>query len=202
MNGLLAVSRLIDALNERVGKGVGWLILAAVLVSSINALIRYTFDNSSNAWLEAQWYLFATVFLLASGYTLQRNEHVRIDVVTSRFSPRTRAWIDIFGTIFFLLPMALIIMRLSWPMFIDSFQRMELSSDAGGLIRWPVKLMIPLGFLLLSLQGLSEMIKRIAFLCGLIADPGEKGGAESLTVGNGITAGGSAVGYGTYRCTH
>lgn len=176
MNGLLAASRLIDAVNERIGKAVGWLILLAVVISTVNALVRYTFDSSSNAWLEAQWYLFSTVFLLAAGYTLQRNEHVRIDVVVGRFSPRVKAWIDILGTIFFLLPMSLIIMKLSWPMVVESYVRVEMSSDAGGLLRWPVKLMIPLGFLLLSLQGLSELIKRVAFLMGMIPDPGEKGG--------------------------
>jgi len=171
---LLAVSRLIDALNDRVGRVIYWLVLVAVLVSAANATIRYTFNTSSNAWLEVQWYLFSAVFLLCSGYTLLRNEHIRIDVVVSRFSERTLTWIDIIGTVFFLLPMALIIMWLSWPVFMDSFIHNELSSDAGGLLRWPVKLLIPVGFFLLSLQGISELIKRIAFLMGLIPNPAPK----------------------------
>jgi TRAP-type mannitol/chloroaromatic compound transport system permease small subunit len=171
---LLAVSRLIDALNDRVGRVIYWLVLVAVLVSAANATVRYTFNTSSNAWLEVQWYLFSAVFLLCSGYTLLRNEHIRIDVVVSRFSERTLTWIDIIGTVFFLLPMALIIMWLSWPVFMDSFIHNELSSDAGGLLRWPVKLLIPVGFFLLSLQGISELIKRIAFLMGLIPNPAPK----------------------------
>ena len=171
MSGLLAISRLIDAINERIGKAVYWLVLVAVIVSSGNASVRYIFSNSSNAWLEVQWYLFSAVFLLCSGYTLLRNEHIRIDIVSSRFSRRTQTWIDIIGTVFFLLPMSLIIMRLSWPMFMDSFLRSEMSSDAGGLLRWPVKLLVPIGFLLLSLQAFSELIKRIGFLQGLIPDP-------------------------------
>lgn len=174
MKILLAVSRLIDALNDRVGRVIYWLVLVAVLVSAANATIRYTFNTSSNAWLEVQWYLFSAVFLLCSGYTLLRNEHIRIDVVVSRFSERTLTWIDIIGTVFFLLPMALIIMWLSWPVFMDSFIHNELSSDAGGLLRWPVKLLIPVGFFLLSLQGISELIKRIAFLMGLIPNPAPK----------------------------
>ncbi|WP_298725261.1 TRAP transporter small permease subunit [uncultured Ferrovibrio sp.] len=174
MKILLAVSRLIDALNDRVGRVIYWLVLVAVLVSAANATVRYTFNTSSNAWLEVQWYLFSAVFLLCSGYTLLRNEHIRIDVVVSRFSERTLTWIDIIGTVFFLLPMALIIMWLSWPVFMDSFIHNELSSDAGGLLRWPVKLLIPVGFFLLSLQGISELIKRIAFLMGLIPNPAPK----------------------------
>jgi TRAP-type mannitol/chloroaromatic compound transport system permease small subunit len=170
---LLRISRAIDALNERVGHLVYWLILVAVLVSSGNAMVRYAFNTSSNAWLEVQWYLFAAVFLLCSGYTLLRNEHIRIDIVAGRFSRRTQVWIDIIGAVFFLLPMAIIIMRLSWPVFLDSYVRNEMSSDAGGLVRWPAKLLIPIGFFLLTLQGFSELVKRVAFLMGLIADPGE-----------------------------
>jgi TRAP-type mannitol/chloroaromatic compound transport system permease small subunit len=170
---LLRISRMIDALNERVGHLVYWLILVAVLVSAGNAIVRYTFNNSSNSWLEIQWYLFAAVFLLCSGYTLLRNEHIRIDILSSRLSRRTQVWIDVLGTLLFLLPMAIIIMRLSWPMFLDSYVRNEMSSDAGGLVRWPAKLLVPIGFLLLSLQGISELIKRIAFLRGLIPDPAE-----------------------------
>src|SRR6266705_897026 len=168
---LLWLSRAIDGLNERVGKLVYWLILAAVVVSAGNASVRYLFDLSSNAWLELQWYLFGAVVLLASGYTLQHNEHVRIDVIIAHLSPRARAWIDLLGSLFFLLPMATIILVLSWPMFIESIVRNEFSADAGGLLRWPVKLLIPLGFLLLVLQGMSEIIKRAAFLRGHIPDP-------------------------------
>ena len=174
MGLLLRLSRAIDWLNERVGRLVYWLILAAVLVSAGNAMVRYLFDMSSNAWLELQWYLFSAVFLLAAGYTLLHNEHVRIDVVTGRLSPQARAWVDLLGSLFFLLPMAIVIMVLAWPVFVESWTRNEISSDAGGLLRWPVKLLIPAGFLLLVLQGLSEIIKRVAFLLGRIPDPVER----------------------------
>ena len=174
MSFLLRLSRAIDALNERVGHLVYWLILAAVLVSAGNAMVRYAFDMSSNGWLELQWYLFSAVFLLAAGYTLLHNEHVRIDVIIGRFSPQTRAWVDLLGGLFFLLPMAIVITVLSWPVFVESWTRNEVSSDAGGLLRWPVKLLIPIGFLLLVLQGISEIIKRFAFLLGRIPDPAER----------------------------
>ena len=164
MGFLLRLSGLIDGLNERIGKTIYWLILAAVLVSSGNATVRYIFSNSSNAWLELQWYLFSAVFILCSGYTLMRNEHIRIDIVNSRFPKRVRIWIDIIGGLFFLLPMTLIIMALSWPIFVDSFGRNEVSLNAGGLLQWPFKLIVPVGFLLLALQGISEIIKRIAAL--------------------------------------
>jgi TRAP-type mannitol/chloroaromatic compound transport system permease small subunit len=171
---LLALCSAIDGLNRRVGHTVYWLVLAMVLVSTANAVSRYLFDLSSNAWLELQWYLFSVVFLLGAGYALLHNEHVRIDVIFGHLSPRLRAWIDLIGGIFFLLPMAIIIMTLSWPMFVDSYRINEYSSDAGGLLRWPVKLLIPVGFLLLALQGVSEIIKRVAFLLGRIPDPLEK----------------------------
>jgi TRAP-type mannitol/chloroaromatic compound transport system permease small subunit len=171
---LLRLSRAIDALNERVGHLVYWLILAAVVVSAGNASVRYVFAKSSNGWLELQWYLYSAVFLLASGYTLLHNEHVRIDVINSHLPPRVRAWIDLLGGLLFLLPMAIVILALSWPMFIESVVRDEYSSDSGGLLRWPVKLLIPAGFLLLALQGLSEIIKRAAFLLGRIPDPLER----------------------------
>lgn len=174
MKALLALSRLIDAINEHVGKLTYWLILVAVLVSAGNAFVRYTFDTSSNAWLELQWYLFSFVFLFCAGYTLLHNQHVRIDVVTSHFSKRTRTWIDILGTIFFLMPMAIAIMWLSWPVFLDAWESKELSSNAGGLYVWPARLMLPVGFFLLVIQGLSELIKRIAFLQGSIPDPSDK----------------------------
>jgi TRAP-type mannitol/chloroaromatic compound transport system permease small subunit len=171
---LLAVSRAIDTLNRRVGHAVRWLILAAVLVSAGNAVSRYLFDLSSNAWLELQWYLFSAVFLLAAGYALLHNEHVRIDVIFGHLPPRLRAGIDLIGGVFFLMPMAIMIMVLSWPMVVDSYMHHEYSSDAGGLLRWPVKLLIPIGFLLLALQGVSEIVKRVAFLLGYIPDPLEK----------------------------
>jgi TRAP-type mannitol/chloroaromatic compound transport system permease small subunit len=171
LNFLLAASRFIDGVNERVGRAVYWLVLAAVLVSSGNAVVRYLFDYSSNGWLELQWYLYSGFFLVGAGYTLLRNEHVRIDIISSRLSPRIRAWIDVLGGIFFLMPMAIIIMVLAWPVFTDSFALTEYSPNAGGLLRWPVKLMIPLGFFLLAIQGMSEIIKRAAFLGGLIPDP-------------------------------
>lgn len=173
MNFLLSIAKAIDWLNDRVGRAVYWLVLAAVLVSAGNATIRYTLNTSSNAWLEIQWYLFAAVFLLAAGYTLLNNEHIRIDVVIGRFSRRTQAWIDVFGHVFFLLPMALIILWLSWPVFVTAYTTGEMSSDAGGLIRWPARLMIPVGFALLALQGFSQLIKTVAFLMGLAPDPVE-----------------------------
>ena len=176
MKLLLAVSRAIDALNERVGRAVLWLVLAMVLVSSANAVSRYALNLSSNAWLELQWYLFAAVFLLCSGYTLLHNEHIRIDVVSSRLSRRTQVWIDIFGTLFFLFPLSITIMWLSWPIFMNAWVSGEISSNAGGLIRWPARLLVPVGFFLLTLQGVSELIKRIAFLRGLIPDPVAKPG--------------------------
>jgi TRAP-type mannitol/chloroaromatic compound transport system permease small subunit len=168
---LLLLSRCIDFLNEKIGQTVYWLVLASVLVSSGNAVVRYLFDYSSNAWLELQWYLYTGFFLIGAGYTLLRNEHVRIDIVYSRLSLRTRAWIDLLGGIFFLLPIALIIMTLAWPVFTQSFALTEYSPNAGGLLRWPVKLMIPVGFFLLGIQGVSEIIKRAAFLMGRIPDP-------------------------------
>ena len=180
MKALLRLSGFIDALNERVGRLSYWLILVMVLVSAGNATVRYVFDRSSNAWLEIQWYLFSAVFLFGAGYTLLHNQHVRIDVITSHLSKRARAWIDILGTLFFLLPMAIAIMWLSWPVFLESYRIHEESSNAGGLIVWPARLMVPIGFFLLILQGLSELIKRIAFLRGLIPDPTDKDEGPSL----------------------
>ncbi|HEX9451699.1 MAG TPA: TRAP transporter small permease subunit [Burkholderiales bacterium] len=171
MKILLTISRAIDALNERIGRTVIWLVLVMVLVSSANALIRYLFNQSSNAWLELQWYLFAAVFLLCAGYTLLHNEHIRIDVLSSRLSARGRLWIDVVGTLLFLLPVSFFIVWLSWPVFVNAWVSNEMSSNAGGLVRWPARLLVPTGFLLLSLQGVSELIKRIAALMGLIPDP-------------------------------
>ena len=166
MRLLLAFARAVDALNRWVGRAIAWLVLAAVLISAGNATARYAFNLSSNAWLEIQWYLFSAIFLLAAGYTLLVNAHVRIDVLSSHLSDRARAWLDIFGGVFFLLPMAVLILYLSWPMFLQSYLGNEVSSDAGGLVRWYVKLLIPVGFALLVLQGVAEIIKRIAFLRG------------------------------------
>jgi TRAP-type mannitol/chloroaromatic compound transport system permease small subunit len=174
MKGLLALSRGIDWLNENVGKLTYWLILAAVLVSTGNAIVRYALDISSNSWLELQWYLFSFVFLFCAGYTLLHNQHVRIDIVTGGLSPRTKAWIDILGTLFFLMPMAITIMWLSWPVFTDAWRSGEVSTNAGGLLVWPGRIMVPVAFFLLILQGLSELIKRIAFLMGMIPDPADK----------------------------
>ena len=174
MQALLKISRAIDWLNERIGRLLIWAVLAMVLVSTGNAVVRYALRTSSNAWLELQWYLFALLFLMCAGYTLLHNEHIRIDVLSSRLSARGRAWIDVVGTVFFLLPVSLYIMDLSWPIFVNAWQSGEVSSNAGGLIRWPARLMIPVGFFLLSLQGISELIKRLAFLRGLIPDPAEK----------------------------
>ncbi len=166
MNILLALSRGIDASNERIGRLTVWLVLVAVLVSAGNALARYGFDASSNAWLEIQWYLFALIFLLAAGYTLRHNGHVRVDILYGRFSPRVQAWIDLMGTLLFLLPMSGVIAWLGWHGFQTAFEIGEMSPDAGGLARWPIKLAIPVGFGLLFLQGVSEAIKLSAFLAG------------------------------------
>lgn len=162
----MALSRLIDSLNEKIANAVSWALLAAVLICAGNALIRYTFNTSSNAWLEIQWYLYAAMFMLATSYTLRRDEHVRIDVVVGRFSRRTQVWIDLLGFLFFLLPICLVILYYGIPFAALSIRSGEMSSNAGGLIVWPAKLLVPLGFALLILQGVSEIIKRIAFLTG------------------------------------
>ncbi len=174
MTLLLKLSQLIDWLNERVGKGAFWLILVMTVISAGNAVVRFIFNYSSNGLLEIQWYLFAAVFLLCSPYTLQRNEHVRIDVISGRFSARGLAVIDIIGTLFFLLPMVVTVMWLAIPLVAESYKIDEYSANAGGLLRWPVKALLPLGFVLLALQGVSELIKRIAFLAGRIEDPNSK----------------------------
>ena len=171
MGALMGFSNGVDRFNTWLSKYVIWLILAATLVSAINALVRKIFNTSSNAFLEIQWYFFAASFLLAASYTLLNNEHVKIDVIYSRFSRRTQTQIDIFGFCVFLLPMCTAILWFGIPFFYKGFISNEMSSNAGGLIRWPVYAMIPLGFGLLWLQGVSELIKRIAFLQGLIEDP-------------------------------
>ncbi len=169
MSSLLALARWIDAVNERIGRAVIWLVLVATLISASNALSRYALGDSSNAWLEIQWYLFGAIFLLGAGYTLKHNGHVRIDIFYSRLSPRGQAVIDLAGGLLFLLPMACLMLWLAWPMFTESWRTLEHSSDAGGLVRWPVKLMLPLGFVLLALQGVAEIIKRIGVLTGRIS---------------------------------
>jgi TRAP-type mannitol/chloroaromatic compound transport system permease small subunit len=171
---LLKLSQLIDWLTERVGKGAFWLVLIMTLISAGNAVVRFIFNYSSNGLLEVQWYLFAAVFLLCSPYTLQKNEHVRIDVLSGKLSPRGLAVIDIIGTLLFLLPMVIVVLWLSLPLVAESYKINEMSANAGGLIRWPVKILLPIGFTLLALQGVSELIKRIAFLAGMIDDPNNK----------------------------
>ncbi len=171
MSGLLALSRAIDRITEFVGKSVAWLILVAVLVSAGNAIVRKAFDMSSNAWLELQWYLYGAAFLLAAAYTLQRNEHVRIDFVANMMSKRTRDWIDLFGHIFFLIPFTGLIVYLAVPWLMRSYSSGELSANAGGLILWPAKAMVLAGFVLLLVQAFSEIIKRIAVIRGEIDEP-------------------------------
>jgi len=176
---LLSLSRLIDQLNEFVGRWVAWLVLAAVLISAGNAVVRKLLNTSSNAFLEIQWYLFAGVFLLAAGYTLMRQEHVKIDVIYGRFSKRTQIGIDIFGLLFFLLPFVVVTIAEVLPLVTQAYASGEMSNQAGGLIRWPVYALLPAGLGLLGLQGLSELIKRIAFLKGLVPDPTRKHAGKS-----------------------
>ena len=171
LKALLKISAFIDAINERVGSVVIWAVLASVLISAGNAISRKAFDLSSNAWLEIQWYLFAAVFMLAAGYTYLKNEHVRIDVLSGRLSARGRTWIDLFGIVFFLMPWVVLMLYLGIPFFHQAFVSGEMSSNAGGLIRWPAYLLIPVGVALLGLQALSELIKRIGFLTGACEDP-------------------------------
>lgn len=171
---LLSLSRLIDALNERVGSVIRWLVLAAVLISAANAIVRKALDTSSNAFLEIQWYLFAAVFLLAAGYTMLRQEHVRIDVILGRFTRRTQVLIEMFGIVVFLMPLVVVVIDLVMPLVLRAYQTGEMSSNAGGLIRWPVFALVPAGFTLLGLQGISEFIKRLAFLAGQGPDPAAK----------------------------
>ena len=174
MRALLKFSSVVDWLNTQIGKYVIWLILASTVISGVNAAVRKAFNMSSNAFLEIQWYLFAASFLIAAGYTLLNGEHVKIDVISSRLSKRAQIWIDVIGLTFFLTPMCLAILWYGVPFFLKGFYSGEVSSNAGGLIRWPVYAMIPLGFSLLLLQGWSELIKRLAFLQGLIDDPTHK----------------------------
>ena len=168
MTVLITTARIIDRINERLGRIAAWLVLIACVVSAGNAVSRYAFDLSSNAWLELQWYLFTAMVLLGAPFVLSANGHVRVDILYGQAKPRTRAWIDLLGLVFFLLPMAALIAFLSWPFFVESFQGGEISSNAGGLLRWPVKLLLPVGFGLLLLQAVAEIIKRVAYLRGLL----------------------------------
>ena len=170
MRLLLQFSALIDALNEKIGVICNWLVLLACVVSAGNAMVRYAYDTSSNAWLEVQWYMFAVIVMFGASYTLKRNEHVRVDLFYMTLSRRGQLWVDILGTLIFLLPTCAILAWLSWPFFIQSYNVFEHSSNAGGLLRWPIKLVLPVGFALVALQGLSELIKRVAFLNGYAVD--------------------------------
>lgn len=171
MQGLLRLSAIIDRFNEIVGKAVGWLILVAILVSAANAIVRKVFSTSSNAWLELQWYLFGAAFLLAAAYTLKQNEHIRIDIVYGLFSRRTQHWIDLFGHLVFLMPFTLLMLWYFVPYVLQSYGNGEVSTNAGGLLIWPAKGLLLVGFLLLGLQGISEIIKKIAVMRGLMDDP-------------------------------
>jgi TRAP-type mannitol/chloroaromatic compound transport system permease small subunit len=170
MRGLLAVSRLIDAGTRRLGQWVAWLVVAAAVISAGNAVIRKLFDTSSNAWLELQWWLFAAVFLLAAPWTLALNEHIRIDILSQRFPQALRNWIEIAGHLLFLMPMAAIIAWTAWPFFLVSWAQNEQSSNFGGLPQWPAKFLIPLAFTILLVQGVSELIKRVAIMRGDVVE--------------------------------
>lgn len=171
MGGLLALARGIDRLNEFIGKWVSWLILVAILVSAGNAIIRKAFNISSNAWLELQWYLFGAAFMLAAAYTLKQNEHIRIDVVYGMFSRRVQHWIDLFGHVFFLMPFTLLMIYFFVPYTLLSFRNQEVSNNSGGLIIWPAKAILLVGFTMLALQGISEIVKKIAIMRGDMEDP-------------------------------
>jgi len=171
MTPLLTLSRVIDSISTLMGKSTMWLILAATLISAGNAIVRKAFDISSNGMLEIQWYLFAVVFMLGAGYGFFKNSHVRIDFISNRLTDRTRNWVDLLGIVLVLFPFCVLMIVLSWPVFVGAYNNGEMSQNAGGLIRWPVYLLVPVGFALLMMQGVSELIKRIAFLRGLIEDP-------------------------------
>ena len=171
MAPFLTLSRVIDSISTFMGKSTMWLILATTLISAGNAIVRKAFNMSSNGLLEIQWYLFAAVFMLGAGYGFLKNSHVRIDFISTRLTDRTRNWVDVFGILFVLFPFCVLMIRLSWPVFMGAYNNGEMSQNAGGLIRWPAYLLVPVGFSLLMMQGVSELIKRIAFLRGLIEDP-------------------------------
>ena len=168
MRPLLAVSNAIDALNEKIGYVCNLLVLFACLVSAANAMIRYAFSYSSNGWLELQWYMFAVLVMFGSSYTFKRNEHVRVEIFYLTLSERGQLWLDLIGTLFFLIPSCLLLAYLSWPFFMQAYDVGEISSNAGGLVRWPIKIVVPVGFVFLALQGVSEVIKRIAALNGYV----------------------------------
>lgn len=173
---VIAIARFVDRLNELIGKAAAWAVVAAILVSAINAIVRKVIGTSSNAWLELQWYLFGATFMLGAAWTLKANEHIRIDIISSRLSKRARDWIDVFGHVFFLIPFAGLLAWLSVPYFELSFQSGEASNSAGGLIIWPAKGLIALGFILLLLQALSELAKRLAIIAGVLEDEAKPGG--------------------------
>jgi len=175
----LKLSALIDRVNERVGRLTMWLVLAAVLISAGNAIVRKAFNIGSNAFLEIQWYIFASVFMLGVGYVMLKNAHVRIDFISSRLSKRTNAWIDAIGIVIFTIPLSVIMIDLGWPLFARALQSGEMSQNAGGLIRWPALMLVPLGFAILLLQSISELIKRIAFLRGMLDEPFSAEAAKS-----------------------
>ena len=166
MGALVNLSRLIDAMNDGLGRIANWFVLGACLISAANAMSRYAFDLSSNAYLEIQWYLFAAIVMLGASHTLRVNEHVRVDIIYTHLSERGKEWLDLIGTAVFLVPSMLVIAYYSWPFFMQSWEVQEISGNAGGLIRWPVKLLVPVGFTLVALQGVSEIIKRAASLHG------------------------------------
>jgi len=171
MTPFLSLSRVIDSITTFMGKSTMWLILATTLISAGNAIVRKAFDMSSNGLLEIQWYLFAAVFMLGAGYGFLKNSHVRIDFISTRLTDRTRNWVDLLGIVLVLFPFCILMITLSWPVFMSAYNNGEMSQNAGGLIRWPAYLLVPVGFALLMMQGVSELIKRIAFLRGLIEDP-------------------------------
>jgi TRAP-type mannitol/chloroaromatic compound transport system permease small subunit len=171
MKGLLSLSALIDRVNEIIGKAMGAAILLAVLVSAGNAVVRKVFSNSSNAWLELQWYLFGAAFMLAAAYTLKQNEHIRVDIFYASRSRRTQHWIDLFGHVVFLMPFVVLMVWMLVPYALRAFQNGEVSTNAGGLIIWPARMLLAAGFVLLALQGVSEIIKKIAVMRGVIPDP-------------------------------
>ncbi|NKC32609.1 TRAP transporter small permease subunit [Falsiroseomonas selenitidurans] len=172
MRPLLAFSRGVDALTAGFGRIADWLVLIACTISAANAFARYGFASGSNAWLEAQWYCFAGMVMLGASHTLFRNEHVRVDLVYGALGMRARIWVDVLGILFFLLPAMALLAWMTWPFFVESWVRAEVSSSPDGLIRWPAKLLLPLGFLLMTIQGLSELVKRVALLRGIELPPG------------------------------
>jgi TRAP-type mannitol/chloroaromatic compound transport system permease small subunit len=182
MSGLLALSRGIDRVTTLIGRSVAWLILLAVVISATNAIIRKVFSMSSNAWLEAQWYLFGAAFMLASAWTLLENEHIRIDVVYGRWSRRVQHWIDLLGTVLFLMPFTTVMLWLTWPALMGSIRSGEISMNAGGLPLWPARAVLVVGFGMLFAQGLSEIVKKIAVMRGIIPDPHQNTGPNEAAI--------------------